>query len=115
MNRSKNLIQICAMALFVATTATACASFGSGFNANRQQTAPTDFRVRVGLYSRSGLDVARKVESNLRDAGYEAYLRRVNSRTHGLYVGRDLERGKADSLRREIDRLLDTKTLVVSM
>lgn len=115
MNRSKYLIHLCAIML-LAGMGTACANYsGSSAKPRGQQVAPTEFRVRVGLYSRSGLDVARKVEANLIEEGYQAYLRRINSGTQGLYVGRDLDRSDADALKRRIDRFLDTKTLVVSM
>ena len=114
MKPSKNLISICAMALFVTIASTGCATY-SGQSASGRQVAPTDFRVRVGVYQRNGLPIARKVEDNLREAGYKAYMRRINSKVQGLYVGRNLSKSDADALKRRLDRFLDTETLVVSM
>ena len=97
-------------AVILASTTSACGSFISG-----EQTAPTDFRVRVGLYTRSGLEVARGVEAQLKEAGYRAYIRRINSDSNALYVGRNLDEEEARKLKHRLDRELDTKTLVVAM
>lgn len=114
MSRSKHTVHLFAAALLASAVVTGCAVARDGAR-SVNPNVPTEFRVRVGLYSSSGLAVARKVEDTLREAGHRAYMRRVNRETQGLYVGRRLSKEDADQLKRRIDRLLDTKTLVVAM
>lgn len=115
MKHPVKITQLIAVALLAVATSSCATTYSGSSGARAEQDAPTEFRVRVGLYARSGLAIARKVEDTLKEDGHAAYIRRINSNTHGLYVGRNLDKDKADALKRRIDRLLDTKTLVVSM
>lgn len=115
MKTTKHFVHMLALVCAVGVFSVGCASVAGKSSARHASVVPTEFRVRVGLYRKAGLNVARKVEKNLRNAGHRAYLQRINRNTHGLYIGKNLDKDTADSLKRTIDRKLDTKTLVVAM
>lgn len=71
------------------------------------------YRLRVASYSDQGLKIARSVEKRLDKAGFNAYLKR-GSKGRILYVGRNMSKARAESVKRRVDAMLKVNSLIVA-